>query len=580
MPMIVQELNAIQERCGYLPAEELVALSNRMEVPLHRLHEVASFFPHYHLKPPANVEVKVCRDMACHLRGAEQLERRLDALAHELGAGRVEVSSVSCLGQCDGAPTVSINDTVFRGLIESDLRARVHAAAAGQALEMQPADRSPPAWKIDPYEGKPLYEAVRRFVSSRDANAVLAELKAAGLVGMGGASFPTWKKWDEVRKQPSHEKYVVANGDESEPGTFKDRELLRRLPHLLVEGVVLAGLVTGATRGIIYIRHEFKDEIQAVRAAIDEARRQGVCGEGILGSELTFPVEVFVSPGGYICGEESALLEAIEDRRAEPRNKPPYPVYAGLFGKPTVINNVETLSWTPAILKRGGPWYRTQGTNGAAGLRLVSISGDVNRPGVYEVPFGLSVRDHIERCAGGMRAGCKLKAIAPSGPSSGYLPAHIALNTLPDDFVKARVLAGANAFDVRDLPLDGRTLRGIGSMLGAALVVIGEGACMVDMALNTTQFFRNESCGKCVPCRVGSQKLAFMLDEIRRGRFESTELELVTALAQTMGDTSICGLGMVAANPIGSLIRHFREELMQHVVDKRCPAGICPGLAR
>ncbi|HEV3122251.1 MAG TPA: NAD(P)H-dependent oxidoreductase subunit E, partial [Isosphaeraceae bacterium] len=312
--MIVQELNSIQERCGYLPEEELTALARRIEVPLYRLHEVASFFPHYHLARPRAAHVKVCRDMACHLRGSEKLLRRLEAHAGELGEERIEVGGVSCLGQCDNAPALLINERVYWGLNEPDLRARVRLAAAGEPLPRQHADRSPLGWAIDPYQGQPRYEAVRKLVATHDADAVLEALKTAELRGMGGAGFPTWRKWTAVRNEPAREKYVVANGDESEPGTFKDRELLRRAPHLVIEGVVLAGLVTGATHGYIYIRHEFEEEIEAVQAAIAEAARQGACGERILGTERSFPVEVFVSPGGYICGEESALLEAMEDR--------------------------------------------------------------------------------------------------------------------------------------------------------------------------------------------------------------------------------------------------------------------------
>jgi NADH:ubiquinone oxidoreductase subunit F (NADH-binding) len=241
---------------------------------------------------------------------------------------------------------------------------------------------------------------------------------------------------------------------------------------------------------------------------------------------------------------------------------------------------VETLSWVPAIVLRGGPWYRDQGANGAKGLRLVSISGDVNRPGVYEAPFGLTAREHIERLGSGMRDGQMLKAIAPSGPSSGYLPAQLAVKSLPDKFVKAKVPPGAETYAILDLPLDGDTLKLMDAMLGAALVVVGERACMVDMARNTTRFFRNESCGKCVPCRLGSQKLATMLDQIVAGRFDPKGLDLVKELAQTMVDTSICGLGMVASNPFSSLIRHFPDELEAHALHGRCPAGVCPGLAR
>ncbi len=586
--MIVQELRAIQDRCGYLPEPELRALARRTGEPLHRLHEVASCFPLYRLQPPPRVAVRVCRDMACHLRGARALAQDLAALAAEIGGGQVVVEGVSCLGQCDHAPAVALSsrhgeppayqEQIFRGLKVGELRQRIRAALDGEAVPAQHADRTPLAWKIDPYQGQPRYDLVRRFVADRDADAVLAALQAAGLQGMGGAAFPTHLKWRAVRDQPGPAKYVVCNADESEPGTFKDRELLRRAPHLVIEGMVLAGLVVGAVRAYLYVRHEFEEEIEAVQAALDAARAERICGENILGSELTLPVEIFVSPGGYICGEESALLEAIEDRRAEPRNKPPFPVQVGLFGKPTVINNVETLSWVPAILLKGGPWYRDQGVRGGKGLRFVSVCGDVHRPGVFEVPFGQTVRELIEM-AGGMRGGQPLKAIAPSGPSSGYLPAVVRLENIPEKF-RSRLRAGAAEFDVLDLPLANeprvnQPVADLGSMLGAAFVVVGERTCMVDMVRNTTEFFRNESCGKCVPCRVGSQKLVEMLTDIVSGRFAPDRLPVVDELARTMRDTSICGLGMVAANPMASLITHFREELDQHVLHRRCPLGVC-----
>jgi NADH:ubiquinone oxidoreductase subunit F (NADH-binding) len=382
---------------------------------------------------------------------------------------------------------------------------------------------------------------------------------------MGGAGFPTFKKWSAVRSASGPVKYVVCNADESEPGTFKDRELLRRTPYLLIEGMVLAGLVTGATHGYVYIRHEYEEEIEAMREAIAAAREQGLCGDNILGSGLSFPLEVFVSPGGYICGEESALLEAMEDRRAEPRNKPPFPVISGLYGKPTVINNVETLCWVPSILMHGGEWYRDQGVNGATGLRFVSISGDVARPGVYEVPFGLTVRDLIFNYASGLRDGQKLKAIAPSGPSGGFLPAVIKTANLPPRFVKDRLPPGTTTYDILDMTLDLNTLGAIGSMLGAAFVVYGDRADMVEQALNCVQFFRNESCGKCVPCRLGSQKLVDVITQMLDGRFPREQLGLVDELGQAMTLTSICGLGQVAANPITTVSKHFREEVERYV---------------
>jgi NADH:ubiquinone oxidoreductase subunit F (NADH-binding)/NADH:ubiquinone oxidoreductase subunit E len=577
--MIVnKELHEIQHRCGYLPAEELQELSKRIEVPLHRIHEVASSFPLYRLTPPPIVDVKVCRDMACHLRGANRLQRGLESMASEVGAGQVGVGGVSCLGQCDHAPAVAVNDHVYWNLSEAQLRQRIRDGLAREPLPHQKADRSPLGWQIDPYSGVPQYDAVRKFVETRDGDAILAALKAANLRGMGGAGFPTHIKWSTVRGAPGDVKYVVCNGDESEPGTFKDRELLRRTPHLLVEGMLLAGLVTGAKHGYVYIRHEFEEEIEVMREAIREAEQRGFCGERILGSNLSFPMEVFVSPGGYICGEESALLEAMEDRRAEPRNKPPFPVFSGLYNKPTVINNVETLCWTPAIVLKGGEWYRDGGTNGATGMRFVSISGDVAAPGVFEVPFGQTVGDLI-RMAGGMREGQKLKAIAPSGPSGGFLPAVLKEEDLPTSgakkFFREKLSPEGAPFDVMDLPLDLGTLGGLANMLGAAFVAVGDRACIVDFAKNCVEFYRNESCGKCVPCRVGSQKLVDILSDVTAARARSDVPEMVEDLALAMGQASICGLGQVAANPMTTVMHYFRDELRDHLDRCRCPAGVC-----
>src|SRR5260370_241856 len=411
--MIVQELHHLQERCGYLPQEELRALSQRLNVPLHRIHEVASFYPHYRLQPPPLVDVKVCRDMSCHLRGASHVQGSLEAVANEIGDGQVAVGEVSCLGQCDAPVAVSINDRVYRGLSDEKLRAHIQLAAAKERLPEQKAERTPLGWKIDPYAGQPRYDALRRFVENKDADSIIAALKAADLRGMGGAGFRTHLKWSTVRTSPGDVKYIVCNADESDPGTFKDRELLRRTPYLMIEGMVLAGLVTGATQGYVYIRHEYDDEIEAVEEALAQARKAGICGENILGSGRSFSLETFISPGGYIQGEESALLEAMEDRRGEPRNKPPFPVTHGLYNKPTVINNVETLAWTPAIVLHGCEWYRDHATHGATGMRVVSDTVDVNRPGGYEVPLGQTVRQLVLETAGGVNGGHKLKAISP-----------------------------------------------------------------------------------------------------------------------------------------------------------------------
>jgi NADH:ubiquinone oxidoreductase subunit F (NADH-binding)/NADH:ubiquinone oxidoreductase subunit E len=570
--MIVQALQEIQDHCGWLPEAELRALAAKLRQPLHRIHEVASFYPHYRLRQPPAVDVKVCRDMSCHLLAGPRFRAQLEQLAESLDPAEVKVSGTSCLGRCDSAPCVfSVNDHVFCGVPEAKIRELFAAALAGQPLPYQHPAHAPAGWKIDPYDGSGGYEALRRYVQSRDAEAVLGELETADLRGMGGAGFPTARKWRAVRTVPGQAKYVICNADESEPGTFKDLDLLRRTPHLVVEGLVLAGLVTGAQRGYIYIRHEYHDEIELLRATIRQAERDGLCGANLLGSDLSLPLEVFVSPGGYIQGEETALLEAMEDRRGEPRNKPPFPVTHGLHGCPTVINNVETLAWVPAILLRGGAWYRAQGVNGATGLRFVSVSGDVNRPGVYEVPFGLRVRELVHGLAGGVRDGQQLKAIATSGPSGGFFPAFIKTADLPARFVQERLPPGAAGLDILNLTLDLNSLAALGGMLGAAFVVYGHRADMVEQALNCVEFYRNETCGKCVPCRLGSQKLVELLTALRSGALPRGQLAGIPELAETMYLTSICGLGQVAANPITSVLKFFPEEVERYLTPEVNP---------
>jgi NADH:ubiquinone oxidoreductase subunit F (NADH-binding) len=319
--------------------------------------------------------------------------------------------------------------------------------------------------------------------------------------------------------------------------------------------------VTGAKHAYIYIRHEYHEEIEAVRKEIARATEKGYIGRNVHGTDLTCEVEVFVSPGGYICGEESALLEAMEDRRAEPRNKPPFMVYNGLYGKPTVMNNVETMSWVPSILLNGAEWYRDAGKNGSTGMWFISVSGDVNKPGVYEIPFGLTVGEMIDDYCGGMLNGRAFKAIAPSGPSGGVLPAVIPRDRLPANFIAANLPPEAASYDVRTLPLDPAKLSLLDNMLGAAIVVCAEGTDMVAFALNCVEFYRNESCGKCVPCRMGSQKLVDLITSLRAGNFPRAKLDVINELTKAMYATSICGLGMVVPNPIATVLKYFPDEV-------------------
>ena len=551
--LIFDELREIQRQFGYLPADQLKALAKKIDVPLYRLHGVASFYPHFQLTPPPKADVRICQDMSCHLRGARGLRTGLEESFRQAGYMDAKIGGVSCLGRCNEAPAVAINEHIYSGLSQNQITAMVGDVLAGGAPpKLSQVHRRVPC-ASDPYGDGEHYQTVQRLIASRDWAGAFETLKASGLRGLGGAGFPTESKWQLVRQAVGPEKFIVCNADESEPGTFKDRFILTHLPHLVIEGMILAGLLTGAQKGILYIRHEYGDQERILREEIRRCERKGLLGAQVLGSEFTFDLEIFVSPGGYICGEETALLEAIEGKRAEPRNKPPFPVQQGLWNKPTVINNVETFANVPTILFRGVDWYKSQGLNGSAGLKFIGVSGDVVRPGVYEVPMGTPISELIFKYGGGIADGKKLKGFAPSGPSSGYLPASMA-----------------------DVRLDFKSLADAGSMLGSgALVVCDEDRCMLDMALNSTQFFRNESCGKCVPCRVGSQKLVAMLTGWTEGKGSAADIALIDELSGALRLTSICGLGQVVPAPIASVLKHFRAEVESHILQRSCPADVC-----
>jgi NADH:ubiquinone oxidoreductase subunit F (NADH-binding)/NADH:ubiquinone oxidoreductase subunit E len=559
--VIFDDLRAIQLRYGFLPKAELEGLSQRTQTPLYQIHSVASFYPHFHLVPPAKAEIRVCADMSCHLNGACELRADLERRFANSRPDDVQIRDVSCLGRCDHAPALSINDHIFADVTAEHAEQIGRRAIRGEDFHEPHPDQARVDCKADPYgSGATLderYGVVRKLVQSRAFDDVLAQLKAAELRGMGGAGFPTSLKWELVRKESDPVKYVVCNADESEPGTIKDRFIMTHLPHLLVEGMIIAGLVAGAKRGILYIRHEYHLQEEILGEEIRRCYRAGLLGKSILGTALGFDLEVFVSPGGYICGEETALIEAIEGHRAEPRNKPPFPVQVGLWQKPTVLNNVETFINVPQILARGVDWFAAQGVDGSRGLKFVGVSGHVTRPGIFEVPMGIPMREVILNHAGGIRGGRQLKAFAPSGPSSGYLP--------------------ASMIDVR---LDFKALAEAGSMLGSgAIVACEDTTCMLDMALNAVRFYRNESCGKCVPCRVGSQKMTDMLARWTQGGVPEpqyrADLALLDELSQAMSLTSICGLGQIVPAPIQSVLKHFRAEIDAHVLKGQCPSGIC-----
>ncbi len=532
---LLQQLNDLQTTHGWLSDETLRAFAAETQVPLFRLQEVTSFYPHYRRTPPPRAHVTVCRDVACRMAGAPEYTQALrDGLAD---ADDVEVHEVSCLGRCEHAPAACVDDVPLERWSAADV---VAAALGAKALPADEPTATPRAWPSDPYTSREEHYGVLRGLLEDRAQARLdvpEVLQSAGLRGMGGAAFPAGLKWRFVREAQGEPKWVVCNADESEPGTFKDRVILEELPHLVIEGVLTGALVAGASVAVVYIRHEYTREAKAIRREIERVREAGLLDT--LGVDLS----LFVSPGGYILGEETALIEALEGNRGEPRNKPPYPTNHGVHGKPTLMNNVETFSFVPLILSEGADAWKAHGTNEGTGWKFLSLCGDVAKPGVYCVPMGTTVADLIEQQGGGMRDGLALRAFCPGGASAPFLPA-----------TKA------------DTPLDFTPMEQAGSMLGSgAVVIVAEGRDMFDLATNLVSFFRNESCGKCVPCRVGSEKAVVLLERILEGQAEGSELDLLPELDEALRLTSICGLGQVVLNPATSVIKHFPEDVQKHL---------------
>jgi NADH:ubiquinone oxidoreductase subunit F (NADH-binding)/NADH:ubiquinone oxidoreductase subunit E len=528
---LIRELVALQEQDGWLRDERLVELAERLQVPLHRLQSLGTYYTFFRRSPPGRPRVAVCRDLSCMLAGGDAAGRRLrDALA---ARADVEVVPVSCPGRCDRAPVALAAGRVVR---TTDPGAAERVLVDGPDAQTDRAADATGFDEADPCAaGAERYGALRAAVR-REPGWLIAELEAAGLRGMGGAGFPTARKWQLVAAQAATPRFVVCNADESEPGTFKDREIVSRLPHLVLEGMALAATEVGAEQGFVFIRHEYGPERARLEAAIGDARARGALGSDVFGSGRPFDVEVFVSPGGYILGEESALLECMEDRRGEPRNKPPFPGTTGLHGRPTLINNVETFAHAAAIAHRGRQWWSERGAAGFAGHKFISVSGDVTHPGVHLVPFGASFASLLDRC-GGMRDGRPLVAFAPGGASSRFLGPE-ALDTLVDFDAVARA----------------------GSMLGSgAAVFVGEGHDLLDVGLSVTRFFRNESCGKCVPCRVGTDK-AVKLVEAEGGLSDGLR-DRLEGLQETLAATSLCGLGQVALAPLLSLAERFPDRV-------------------
>jgi formate dehydrogenase beta subunit len=531
-PSLIPALHAIQERLGWLPREELEALARDVHRPLYEIEGLISFYPHFRTTLPAKVALHACHDLSCWLQGADQ---RIAALRERYGDDAdIEFTEVSCIGRCDAAPAAAVNECPSE---IDDTDALVAAARTGHRAEPLPRAYSGGVpWPNDPYPaaaGPERYAALRNVLSGElGADQVIAALQDSGLRGMGGAGFPTGRKWGLVAAQTATPKYVICNADESEPGTFKDRQILAEQPHLVLEGLLLGMAAVGAEKGWVFIRHEYGPEEAVIRREIESLRAAGLVGPDAGGSGRRLSVEVFTSPGGYILGEESALIECMEGHRGEPRNKPPFPGTYGLWGQPTLMNSVETLAHLPVIVLRGPDWWKQQGTGDSTGLKFFAVSGHVARPGVYCVPMGSTARDLIG-LAGGVSGGRAVGAIQPGGASSNFLG--------PDQL---------------DVPLDFQTLAAAGTMLGSgALVVMAEGTDLLAAATNVLRFFRNESCGKCVPCRVGSAKAHQILSGLlAEGGGPAQVNGQIRQLEETLRKTSICGLGQVALGPVVSVL--------------------------
>jgi NADH-quinone oxidoreductase subunit F len=550
--LLLPALHAVQSRFGWLPQGALNYICRRLDVPPAEAYGVATFYHLFSLSPRPTSVAYVCDDIACRMHGADRLCTELEKT---LGPERHHSWKRSpCLGQCERAPAALI---IHAG---EDAKTYSLAPASGadvvRALDSghEPSDkldslrRSVPQsgnaglrligriGQVDPgslqaYRDSGGYAGLRRAIEL-GAEGVIREVTAAKLMGRGGAAFPTGRKWEAVAKAAATPHYLVCNADESEPGTFKDRLLMEGDPFAVLEGMTIGGYATGCERGYIYLRGEYPLAARRMAAAIDAARAAGLLGRNVMNAGFSFDVEIRRGAGAYICGEETALFNSIEGKRGEPRNKPPFPVQAGLFGKPTVINNVETLVNIPPIIRAGGAAYAGVGTHASSGPKLFCLSGHVARPGLYEVPFGPTLREMID-LAGGVSTGKPIRAVLLGGAAGAFVG--------PDKL---------------DMPLTFEATRAAGATIGSGVIMVFDDSVdLGDILARIAAFFRDESCGQCVPCRVGTVRQEELLQRLRAGKPHGSrvqELALLKEIGQAMRDASICGLGQTASSALES----------------------------
>jgi formate dehydrogenase len=515
--LLIEHLHLIQDAYGHLSAPHLRALAEEMRLSMAEVYEVASFYAHFDViregeTPPPALTIRVCDSLSCELAGAQALK---SALEEGLDPAEVRVVRAPCMGRCDTAPVLELGHNHIDHATPEKVQA---AIAAGETHA-----RVPDYETLTDYAAGGGYAVLKDLRATGDWEAVQEKVLASGLRGLGGAGFPAGKKWGFVRAAAGP-RYMAVNGDEGEPGTFKDRYYLERVPHLFLEGMLIAAWAVEADRVFLYMRDEYPAVLEILRREIAALEAEGLVEPGY--------IDLRRGAGAYICGEESAMIESIEGKRGLPRHRPPYVAQVGVFGRPTLVHNIETLHWVTRICREGPEVLSGTEKNGRKGLRSYSVSGRVAQPGMYMLPAGSTITDIIE-AAGGMAEGHVFKAYQPGGPSSGLLPA-----------------------SMDHLPLDFDTLQPEGSFIGsAAVVVLSEQDSARDAALNMLKFFEDESCGQCTPCRVGCEKAVKLMQADRWDR------DLLEELSTAMVDASICGLGQAAPNPIRLVMKHFPDEV-------------------
>ncbi|MCE5302868.1 MAG: NADH-quinone oxidoreductase subunit NuoF [Planctomycetaceae bacterium] len=530
-------------------------------------------------------QIRLCMGAGCIASGSLKLREALEKeLADRQMQDRVSIVGTGCLGPCSAGPVLMIDDVFYERVVPQDAadlvaehlgRGRIverltHKRPDGRAVPntadmdffkrqtkivLRNCGRIDPQ-RIEDYIARDGYKALADVLTQNNPEAVIETMRASGLRGRGGAGFPTWRKWRFTRDAQGDVKYVVCNADEGDPGAFMDRSVLEGDPHSVIEGMAIAAFTIGAHKGYIYVRAEYPLAVERLKIALTQARQCGLLGTNLFGSGFDFDLEIRMGSGAFVCGEETALMTSIEGNRGEPRPRPPFPAVQGLWGKPTVLNNVETYANVPAILLRGGPWYASHGTERSKGTKVFALAGAIKNAGLVEVPVGMPLGDLIYDIGGGTIGGKDFKAAQIGGPSGGCIPKqHL------------------------DVPLDYESLSELGAIMGSGgLIVMDEDSCMVDVARFFLEFVQEESCGKCVPCRVGTKRMLEILNRICEGRGEEADVERLIELGEMIKDTALCGLGQTAPNPVLSTIRHFGHEYIEHIRDKHCRAGVCPAL--